>query len=76
MPQSCCICVVALSTINDYFLHQSKNWTDINKHKAYLSIRFSYKTKKATVMWLFVIFSIKMVSIAISGSQEWLNNAV
>lgn len=46
MPQSCCICVVALSTINDYFLHKSKNRTDINKHKAYLSIRFSYKTKK------------------------------
>ncbi|WP_234696710.1 hypothetical protein [Staphylococcus aureus] len=37
-------------------------------HKAYLSIRFSYKTKKATVLWLFVLFSIKMVSIAISGS--------
>ncbi|HHJ5261067.1 TPA: hypothetical protein ACQKYU_002639, partial [Staphylococcus aureus] len=46
MPQSCCICVVALSTINDYFLHQSKNRTDINKYKAYLSIRFSYKTKR------------------------------
>ncbi|RQX53400.1 hypothetical protein DB789_11725 [Staphylococcus aureus] len=75
MPQSCCICVVALSTTNDYFLHQSKIGL-INKYKAYLSIRFSYKTKKATVMWLFVIFSIKMVSIAISGSQEWLNIAV
>lgn len=47
MPQSYCICVVALSTINDYFLHQSKNRTDINKYKAYLSIRFSYKTKKS-----------------------------
>lgn len=46
MPQSCCIYVVALSSINDYFLHQSKNRTDINKYKAYLSIRFSYKTKK------------------------------
>ncbi|PZK19178.1 hypothetical protein C7R13_05525 [Staphylococcus aureus] len=34
----------------------------------YLSIRFSYKTKKATVMWLFVIFSIKMVSITVFDS--------
>ncbi|WP_261982650.1 hypothetical protein, partial [Staphylococcus aureus] len=40
----------------------------INKYKAYLSIRFSYKTKKATVMWLFVIFGIKMVSIPVFDS--------
>lgn len=67
MPQSCCICVVALSTINDYFYTNQKIGF-INTHKAYLSIRFSYKTKKATLMWLFVIFSIEMVSIPISGS--------